>query len=87
MITTHPDVRSAAFNRLAGEREVRQAKSNYFPKLDLDIGAGKTYVEKPVDVDLDPIEAALSLRQNIVTGLETTMKSPGKKQGFVPKHI
>ena len=72
MLTTNPDVRSAAHNRLARDEEVRQARSGYLPTLDVQAGAGKDYVDKPIDADLDPTLVQLSVRQNVFAGLATT---------------
>jgi adhesin transport system outer membrane protein len=71
MIDTHPDVRSAIHNRLARDQEVRQARSGYFPTVDFEAGAGRNYVDKPFDSDLDPRLLRLGLRQNIFAGLST----------------
>ena len=71
MIETNPDVRSVAHNRLARDEEVRQARANYFPTLDVEAGKGKDYVDKPFDDDLDPQQARIGLRQNIFAGLST----------------
>lgn len=71
MITSNPDVRAVAHNRLAREEEVKQARAGYFPTLDFEAGAGKDYVEKPFDDDLDPWEVKLGLRQNVFAGLST----------------
>ena len=71
MIATHPDILSAGYNRLARDQEVRQARSGYFPVIDLTAGVGKDYVKKPFDDDLSPRQLTLSLRQNIFTGLAT----------------
>lgn len=71
MIETNPDVRSVAHNRLARDEEVRQAKANYFPTLDVEAGTGKDYVDKPFDDDLDPQQARIGLRQNLFAGLST----------------
>lgn len=70
-ISTNPNIRSTAFNRLGRDQEVRQAKSGYFPKIDVVFGAGKDFVEKPIDDELSPVEASLSLRQNVFAGLST----------------
>jgi adhesin transport system outer membrane protein len=72
IIATNPDIRAAGHNRLARDEEVRQARAGYFPTLDLDAGAGKDYVDEPVDEDLDPQQVRISLRQNIFAGLSTT---------------
>jgi adhesin transport system outer membrane protein len=71
MIETNPDVRSVAHNRLARDEEVRQAKANYFPTLDIEAGTGKDYVDKPFDDDLNPQQARIGLRQNLFAGLST----------------
>ena len=62
MITSNPDIRAVAHNRLARDEEVKQARSGYFPTLDFEAGAGKDYVDKPFDDDLDPWEVKLGLR-------------------------
>lgn len=72
MLNTNPDVRSAAHNRLARDEEVRQARSGYLPTLDVQAGAGKDYVDKPIDADLDPTLVQVSVRQNVFAGLATT---------------
>lgn len=71
MLQTHPEVRSAAYNRLGRDQEVRQAKSGYLPKLDFIAGYGIREVQEPVDDSLTPQQYTLSLRQNIFTGLAT----------------
>lgn len=71
MIATNPDIRSSAYNRLARDEEVRQARSGYFPTLDLEAGVGKDYVEQPFDEELNPTQFNLSLRQNVFAGLST----------------
>lgn len=72
MLSTNPDVRSAAHNRLARDEEVRQARAGYFPTLDVQAGAGKDYVDRPIDADLDPTLVQVSVRQNLFAGLATT---------------
>ncbi|NLX19606.1 MAG: TolC family outer membrane protein [Desulfobulbus sp.] len=71
MISTNPDIRAVAHNRLARDEEVRQARSGYFPTLNVEAGAGKDWVEKPYDRELSPWEARISLRQNLFAGLST----------------
>ncbi len=71
MINSNPDVRAVAHNRLAREQEVKQARSGYFPTLDFESGAGKDYVEKPFEEDLDPWQVRIGARQNIFAGLAT----------------
>lgn len=71
LINSNPDVRAAAHNRLARDQEVKQARSGYFPTLDFESGAGKDYVDKPFDDDLDPWQVRIGARQNLFTGLAT----------------
>lgn len=71
IINTNPNVRTVAYNRLAREQEVVQAKSGYFPKIDVQLGAGYDDVEQPFDEELNPTLAHISLRQNIFAGLST----------------
>ncbi len=71
MISSNPDIRAVAHNRLARDEEVRQARSGYFPTLNVEAGAGKDWVEKPYDRELSPREARISLRQNLFAGLST----------------
>ncbi len=71
MIKTNPDVRAVGHNRLARDEEVRQARSGYFPTLDIEAGAGKDWVQKPFDGELDPQQIRIGVRQNIFAGLST----------------
>lgn len=71
MITTNPDVRSVAHNRLARDEEVRQARSGYFPTLDVETGTGKDYVDEPIDEDLSPQQVRIGARQNLFAGFST----------------
>lgn len=70
-IATNPDIRSVAHNRLARDQEVRQARSGFFPRIDLEAGAGKDYVDKPFNDDLDPQQVRIGLRQNLFAGFST----------------
>lgn len=88
VVERHPDVRSAAHNRLAREKEVVQARSGYLPQLNLEAGAGYTDVEKPIDDELSPWEARISLRQNLFAGFSTMnevarQKARVKSQAFL----
>ena len=71
LINSNPDIRAAAHNRLAREQEVKQARAGYFPTLDFESGAGKDYVDKPFDDDLDPWQVRIGARQNLFAGLGT----------------
>jgi outer membrane protein, adhesin transport system len=81
-IETHPDVRAVAHNRLARDEEIRQARAGYFPTLDIEAGAGKDYVKKPFDDDLDPRQIRIGLRQNLFAGF-STKNEVGRQQARV----
>jgi outer membrane protein, adhesin transport system len=88
MITSNPDIRSTAYNRLARDEEVRQARSRYFPTLDVEAGTGKDFVDKPFNDDLNPQEARIGIRQNLFAGLSTVnevdrQKARVQSQAFV----
>ncbi|MFV0436497.1 MAG: TolC family outer membrane protein [Desulfopila sp.] len=82
LIATNPDIRSSAYNRLARDQEVRQARSGYFPTVDLEAGAGKDYVDKPIDHNLDPTQLRLGARQNLFAGF-STMNEVDRQQARV----
>jgi outer membrane protein, adhesin transport system len=68
MLKTNPDIRSTAFNRLARDQEVVQAKARYFPTLDAIGSAGYWHQDHPEQDNSWPKEAVLSLRQNVFEG-------------------
>jgi len=67
-IQSNPDVRATAYNKLAREQEVVQARSRYFPTLDVRGSTGYYDQHHPKDYHNWPKEAALSLRQNVFEG-------------------
>lgn len=67
----HPDVRTAAHNRLARDQQVRQARSAYFPKLDFITGIGIENIDEPEESELTRKEFTLALRQNVFHGFES----------------
>lgn len=71
MLTTHPDIKTVSYNRLARDQEVVQARSGYFPKLDFIAGVGVQDISTPEDSNLTRQEYTLSLRQNLFTGFAT----------------
>ena len=88
VVQRHPDVRSAAHNRLARDKEVVQARSGYYPQLNVEAGAGYDDVKKPIDDELSPWEARISLRQNLFAGFSTMneverQKARVKSQAFL----
>lgn len=71
MLGSNPDILTLRHNRLARDQEVKQARSGYFPELNLGAGAGKNEVYEPFDDTLSPYELTLGLRQNVFAGLST----------------
>jgi adhesin transport system outer membrane protein len=68
LIKTNPDIKAAAYNRLARDQEVVQAKSRYYPTLDATGSTGYYNEDHPEADDSWPNEAVLSLRQNVFEG-------------------
>jgi adhesin transport system outer membrane protein len=71
VLQTNPDIRASAYNRLAKDQEVIQAKGGYLPTLDSSITYGKEII-KDADppftsdrVTTEPKSTVLSLRHNV----------------------
>ncbi len=70
VLQTNPDIRAIAYNRLARDQEVIQARGGYFPTLDASASYGKD-IKKDVStlesdrVTTEPQSKALSLRHNV----------------------
>ncbi len=75
VVATNPDVRAPAHNRLARDQEVKQAQSGYYPKLDIEGGLGRTWVQEPFSAHKDPKFFYIHLRQNLFTGFATMNES------------
>jgi adhesin transport system outer membrane protein len=65
MLQTNPEIRAISWNRQARDEEVRQAKSGYFPSLDVTAGTGYQEQYEPFDDTTYPNSTVLSLRQNV----------------------
>ena len=63
-LKTHPEIKSTAYNRLARDQEVIQAKSGYYPRIDASSGVGLNTQSHPFYDTSWPRTAVLSLRQN-----------------------
>lgn len=68
MLQTNPEIKSLAYNRLARDEEVIQAKAGYLPRLEVSYGAGVEENYHPEDDTAHPDSTKLSLRQNIFSG-------------------
>ena len=55
MLQTHPEVRAVAFNRLARDEEVKKARADYWPTLDLSYsyGINEEYVPNDANNETD----------------------------------
>jgi len=71
LLETNPELRAVSANRGVRDEIVRQARADYFPKIDFEAGAGVQEFQKPDGVDLDPRIYRLGLRQNLFTGFAT----------------
>ena len=65
MLQTNPEIRAISWNRQARDEEVRQAKSGYFPSLDVTAATGYQEQYEPIDDTTYPNSTVLSLRQNV----------------------
>jgi adhesin transport system outer membrane protein len=68
VLQTNPEIRAVAYNRLARDQEVIQAKGGYFPTLDASLSTGidqrlHTFPSDPTTTR--PKATILSLRQNV----------------------
>lgn len=79
MISTNPDIRSVAHNRLARDQELRQSRSGFWPKIDANVGAGFDDFHAPIESKYTAEEYTLSLRQNIYAGLSTVHEEKRQK--------
>jgi adhesin transport system outer membrane protein len=68
MLQTNPEIRSLAYNRLARDQEITQARAGYLPIIDISYGAGYEDQDHPFDDTTHPQSTILSLRQNVFRG-------------------
>jgi adhesin transport system outer membrane protein len=68
---TSPEIRSVAFNRLARDQEVIQAKSGFLPSVDVSYSFGLESQDEPRNTDTWPERWVLGLRQNVFQGFAT----------------
>jgi len=64
----HPSLRAANADLAAAEADKRQAKSNYMPRLSLELGASKNNNLDGVTGKNDDVNASLRLRYNLYRG-------------------
>jgi adhesin transport system outer membrane protein len=71
LIETNPEIRSNVYIRKSSDETLTIAKADYFPRIDLDAGAGVEDFDEPFDETFDPRMVRLRLRQNLFTGFGT----------------
>ncbi|MBW2466568.1 MAG: TolC family outer membrane protein [Deltaproteobacteria bacterium] len=78
MLQTNPEIRAVSFNRLARDEEVKQARADYWPTLDISYSTGLVdRIHPDFDaggnpiLDTHPESTVLSLRQNLFRGFAT----------------
>lgn len=71
MMQSNPDVRAQSYNRMAREKEVRQAKAGYLPTIDAYVAAGVDRQHEPFFDTTWPASATISVRQNVFRGFGT----------------
>jgi adhesin transport system outer membrane protein len=65
MLQSNPDIRAQSYNRMAREKEVRQAKAGYLPTIDVNLAAGVDRQHEPFFDTTWPASATISVRQNV----------------------
>jgi adhesin transport system outer membrane protein len=68
MLQTNPEIKSLAYNRLARDQQITQARAGYLPSIDISYGAGVVDQKDPFDDTTWPESTILSLRQNVFRG-------------------
>lgn len=68
MLQTNPEIKALAYNRLARDQEIVQARAGYLPIIDIAYGAGVEDQKHPFDDTTWPQSTVLSLRQNVFRG-------------------
>jgi adhesin transport system outer membrane protein len=70
VLVTHPEIKSAAYNRQAKDQEVVQARGPYYPTLDASMSWGLMQQDKPSYANNRswPSQSTVSLRQNLFRG-------------------
>ena len=71
LLETNPELRAVSASRNINDEIVRQARADYFPRIDFEAGAGIQEFQDPDGAELDPRIYRLGLRQNLFTGFAT----------------
>lgn len=75
-LSSNPQVLASENEKLARQEQLNQARAGNYPSIDLTAGAGQETSNNAAtfntDVELDRSESAITLRQNLFSGFETT---------------
>ena len=71
VIQTSPEIRAIAYNRLARDQEVIQARAGFLPSIDASFSIGYEKETEPSSDDTWPDQYVLGLRQNVFRGFGT----------------
>jgi len=88
MLQTNPDIKAGAYNRLAKDQEVKQAKAGYYPSIGVTSGVGVANQSHPFNDTIWPKSTDLSLRQNLFRFFGTDyevdrLKSAANSQAYL----
>jgi adhesin transport system outer membrane protein len=79
VLQNNPEITSAAYNRLARDQEVRQAMSDFLPKIDASLSAGYVNQSNPFREQIRPDEANVRITQNLFRGGTTLSETKRQK--------
>ena len=80
-LSSNPKILASENEKLAREQQLKQARGGYYPSIDITAGAGTEYSKNPATDsnygdndfhDLSRSESAITLRQNLFSGFETS---------------
>ena len=71
-LKSHPQIKAQAYNRLATDQQLKQARGGYYPSLDFSAGAGYSRHREPIVDTLHPLESSVTLTQNLFNGFATS---------------
>jgi adhesin transport system outer membrane protein len=84
-VHTNPEVLAAASRRYAADEGVKQARANYFPRIDLNVGTGREHLDTPdtrlrdlSDAGFRQRDATVTLSQMLFDGLATRSQVAGQ---------
>ncbi len=79
VLQNNPEITAAAYNRLARDQEVKQARADFFPKIDSSLSAGYVNQDHPFRDHFWPRSATVRLSQNLFRGGATLSETNRQK--------